>query len=194
MGWCEFMKKIGDMGLLNIKETPTSKEMTYRQYISTLTGLPTENLEVALAKHLHIDTYSSVMKKLEWLDLLSEKYLSPHVATPLDVLADRMMEKLNYGPGERDMAVLHHEFISGSPGERHRVTSTFIGYGEPHGDSAVARTVALPAAIGTALLLQGKISLRGVRIPIYPEIYIPVLQELESHGIIFKEQTEKITM
>ena len=191
MGWCEFMKKIGDMGLLSLKEIPKDRDMTFRQYISNLTGVPAETLESSLAKYLHIDTYAAVMKKLEWLGLLSTAQLPRNAHTPLDILAARMMEKLQYGPGERDMAVLHHEFIARSHEGKHRVTSTFIGYGEPQGDSAVARTVALPAAIGTTLLLQGKISLRGVRIPIHPEIYTPVLQELESRGIVFREKTEK---
>lgn len=193
MGWCEFMKKIGDMGLLSLKEIPIDQEMTFRHYISTLTGMPEETLESSLAEHLHLDSYAAVMRKLEWLGLFSNTPVPPDAATPLDVLGVRLMEKLQYGPGERDMAVLHHEFITKSTTGKQQVTSTFIGYGDRQGDSAVARTVALPAAIGAHLLLQGKIALRGVHIPIYPEIYTPVLQELQSHGIVFKEKTQKMS-
>jgi len=193
MGWCELMKKIGDIGLLSLTDTPLPSDITYRHYISNLTGLPQETLESSLAEYLHIDTYAAVMKKLDWLGLFSTQPVPPSATTPLDVLATRMLEKLQYGPGERDMSVLHHDFIATSTNGTNQVTSTFIGYGDPQGDSAVARTVALPAAIGTKLLLQDKLSLRGVRIPIYPEIYIPVLHELESHGIVFKEHTQKVT-
>jgi saccharopine dehydrogenase-like NADP-dependent oxidoreductase len=193
MGWCELMKKVGEMGLLSLKEIPIDQEMTFRHYISNLTGLPEKTVESYLAEYLHLDSSAAVMRKLEWLGLFSNTPVPCTAVTPLDVLMERMIEKLQYGPGERDMAVLHHEFISKSTKCKHCVTSTFIGYGKPHGDSAVARTVALPAAIGTRLLLQEKISLRGVRIPIYPEIYTPVLQELESHGIMFKEKTQKMS-
>lgn len=188
-GWCELMNKIGDMGLLSLKETPSDEKMTFRRYISNHMGLPEETLESSLAEYLHLDSSAAVMKKLEWLGLFSKTPVPRSAVTPLDVLAGSMMEKLQYGPGERDMAVLHHDFLIKSTTDKQRVTSTFIGYGTPNGYSAVARTVALPAAIGTSLLLQGKISLRGVRIPIYPEIYTPILHELESHDIVFKEQT-----
>ena len=63
-------------------------------------------------------------------------------------------------------------------------------YGIPNEDFAVARTVALPAAIAVKMLLEEKIAVRGVHIPVIPEIYKPVLEELEHIGIIFKENTE----
>ena len=37
-------------------------------------------------------------------------------------------------------------------------------------------------------ILNNKISLKGVRIPIYKEIYDPILQELQEHGIDFVEE------
>jgi len=55
-------------------------------------------------------------------------------------------------------------------------------------DTAISRTVGLPAAIAAKLILQGKITRKGVLMPIYPEIYRPVLAELETFGIHFTEQ------
>ncbi len=51
----------------------------------------------------------------------------------------------------------------------------------------MARTVSLPAAIGVRMILEGKIDLTGVHIPVIPEIYEPVLKELSEIGIVFKE-------
>jgi saccharopine dehydrogenase (NADP+, L-glutamate forming)/spermidine synthase len=192
IGWCEFMKKIGDIGLLNLEEHPELKGMTFREFISKLVGLQTDNLETQLAHYLHTDTYAAVMKKIKWLGLLGTNPVPSTITTPLDLLADRMMNKLRYNPGERDMAILHHEFTCESRGKKQQVTSTFIGYGDPQGDSAVARTVALPAAIGTHMLLQGKIALRGVQIPLSSEIYTPVLQTLEPLGVVFSEKTKNL--
>jgi hypothetical protein len=48
-------------------------------------------------------------------------------------------------------------------------------------------TVGLPLAIGARLILSGKVSGRGVLIPVTREIYEPVLSELEQHGIRFEE-------
>lgn len=56
------------------------------------------------------------------------------------------------------------------------------------GDSAMSRTVSLPVAIATRLILEGKIKLRGSVLPIYPEIYNPVLEELEEFGIKYSHR------
>jgi len=52
----------------------------------------------------------------------------------------------------------------------------------------MARTVSLPAAIATRLILQGKITVTGVHAPVLPDIYNPVLDELETMNIICKEK------
>ena len=62
-----------------------------------------------------------------------------------------------------------------------------VDFGIPNGDTSMARTVGLPAAIGVKLILTGKIALTGVQIPVVPEIYEPVLAELEAQGIRFVE-------
>jgi len=54
--------------------------------------------------------------------------------------------------------------------------------------------VGLPAAIATKLILQGKIDLVGVQVPVVPEIYEPVLEELSQMGVSFVEKTEEISI
>jgi saccharopine dehydrogenase-like NADP-dependent oxidoreductase len=108
----------------------------------------------------------------------------------MDVLALRLQEKCPYEAGERDMIVLHHEFEAAYEGEaREHITSTLVDYGVPGGDSAMARTVSLPAAIAARLILEGRINLAGVQIPVLPEVYDPVLDELETLGIKCEEAT-----
>jgi hypothetical protein len=51
----------------------------------------------------------------------------------------------------------------------------------------MARTVGLPAAIATRMILEGRIPLTGVQVPVVPEIYEPVLAELERLGISLTE-------
>jgi saccharopine dehydrogenase (NADP+, L-glutamate forming) len=61
--------------------------------------------------------------------------------------------------------------------------------GEDSLHTAMARTVGLPLGIAAVLVLDGKINLSGLHIPILPAIYDPVMQELEAQGIRF-EHTE----
>jgi saccharopine dehydrogenase (NADP+, L-glutamate forming) len=51
--------------------------------------------------------------------------------------------------------------------------------------TAMAKTVGLPLAIATKLILQGKINSRGVKIPVHEEFYKPILKELEKFGVKF---------
>ncbi|MCO5561188.1 hypothetical protein L7F22_014809 [Adiantum nelumboides] len=121
--------------------------------------------------------------------------------SPFDVLCSRMEQKLTFAPKEQDMVLLHHEieikFGDNRRSEKHIATLLDFGdlgssssdtFQKPH--SAMARTVGLPAAIGAQLLLLGKISSRGVLRPLHPEIYLPVLEVLESSGIHIKEHVE----
>jgi hypothetical protein len=56
----------------------------------------------------------------------------------------------------------------------------------------MARTVSLPAAIATKLIVEGKIDLTGVHIPVLPEFYEPVLKELEEMKITFVERKSSL--
>jgi saccharopine dehydrogenase (NADP+, L-glutamate forming) len=51
----------------------------------------------------------------------------------------------------------------------------------------MAKTVGLPLGIAARLILENKISLHGLHIPIIKEIYEPVLEELGKEGIRFTE-------
>jgi hypothetical protein len=61
--------------------------------------------------------------------------------------------------------------------------------GEDQTYTAMANTVGLPMGIIAKRMLKGQISLTGVHLPIQPEIYLPVLEELTSYGITFEEYT-----
>lgn len=191
-GWCETWQKFVELGLLDLTEREDLVGMTYRQLLAHLIGRPeTSDLRRDLAVHLNLPEDSPVLDRFEWLGLLSDAPLPPQ-RTILDVLAVRMQERLQYAPGERDMVVLLHDFVAEYPDRRERIRSWLVDFGIPHGDTAMARTVGLPAAIATRLILQGVIRLTGVHIPVLPAIYEPVLAELEERGIRVEERAEPL--
>jgi len=188
-GWCLTMKKIGDLGLLDQTERDFSG-MTYAGFLKELAhAAPGEDLKGALARALNLEPGSAVIGNMTWLGLLGEEPIRAGKSTALDVLAGLMIEKLQYTEGERDMIILQHMFLAARPdGTKEKITSTLIDYGVPYGDSSMSRTVGLPAAIGARFILEGKIRLTGVRTPIEPEIYEPILDELKNHRVEFKEE------
>jgi saccharopine dehydrogenase-like NADP-dependent oxidoreductase len=54
--------------------------------------------------------------------------------------------------------------------------------------TAMAKTVGLPVAIASLLILNGKVLTHGVQIPITRDVYEPVLKELARHGVNFHEK------
>jgi saccharopine dehydrogenase-like NADP-dependent oxidoreductase len=195
LGWCPTMKKIAELGLLNLEERSNLKDMTCAQFTSMVMGTDSaENISRQVAERLDLKSDSDILDRLEWLGLFSEAPIPENQNTFLDVLVPIFLNKMEYKPGERDMIILHHEFQAYYPssGEKERLTSTLIDYGIPDGDSAMSRTVSLPAAIAARMILEGKISGKGVMIPVQPSIYNPVLDELEQLNIKCVENTHKL--
>ena len=192
-GWCSTIKKIVDLGLLEEEEKDWTG-LTYKGFLRKLMNDPAEeDIKSALAAHLNIEENSDVIQRFEWLGLLSDESLPSEKDSALNILGARMLEKLQYEEGERDMIILQHQFIASYPGDKkEKITSTLIDFGIPNGDTSMARTVGLPAAISTKLILEGKIEKTGVHIPVQPEIYIPILQELKELDIAFKEKKEEM--
>jgi saccharopine dehydrogenase (NADP+, L-glutamate forming)/spermidine synthase len=192
-GWCSTLKKIADLGLLE-EEGKDWTGLTYKDFLKKLMNDPVEeDIKKALSAHLNIEESSDIIQRFEWLGLLSDEPLPLEKGSPLNILGAKMLEKLQYEEGERDMIMLQHQFIASYPGDKkEKITSTLIDFGIPHGDSSMARTVGLPAAISTKLILEGKIEKTGVHIPVTPEIYIPILQELKELDIAFKEKKEEM--
>jgi saccharopine dehydrogenase (NADP+, L-glutamate forming) len=196
-GWCDTLKRIVDLGLLDEGPATYPKGMKLSEFTASfLTDPPTGDLRADLARQFDIEPSSPILDRFEWLGLLGDEPVpvTGTETTPLDVLAAQMLKKMPYQPGERDMIVLCHYFLArfpDAPGEE--ITSTLIDYGQADGDSSMARTVSLPAAIGARLILESRIDKSGVHIPVKPEIYNPVLDELERLGIRCVEKTNVLS-
>ncbi len=192
-GWCETIRKIVALGWLNDKPITGFKGKTYGDLTRFLVGAKEkDDLIKATAEYLNLDTYSTVIKRLEWLGLFSDKKLPDDRDNPLDFLNVLTLSKMPLDKSERDMVVMHHEFIAEYPSKKEYITSTLIGYGIPYNDSAISRTVALPAAIAVKMILNEQIKLTGVHIPVIPDIYNPILDELKEMGIKFTEETQTL--
>ena len=190
-GWCAAMLKIANSGLLDDQERDF-KGMTFTAFTAAVItqGRP-ENVKKDVAAKLGVPADAPAVCWLDWLGLFSADRLPLPKGSPLDVMVARMVEKMSYAPKERDLLVMHHEFVAEYPsrGKSEKITSTLIDFGIPGGDSSMARTVSLPAAMAARLILEGKIKGAGVQIPVTPAIYEPLLRELAEmdNGIRFKE-------
>ncbi|MBN2445834.1 MAG: saccharopine dehydrogenase NADP-binding domain-containing protein [Phycisphaerae bacterium] len=193
-GWCACLKAVVDLGMLAEEPVTYATDTTHAQWVTKLirTGSPV-NIRQQVADFLKIDASANALERMEWLGLFSNEPIA-HAGdetTDLDVLAARMNERMPYKKGERDMLVMMHKFVARfTDGKQERHTSTLIDYGRPGGHSSMARTVGLPTAIGAKMILAGEITSAGVHIPVRPEVYNPVLDELALLDIRFEENVE----
>jgi saccharopine dehydrogenase (NADP+, L-glutamate forming)/spermidine synthase len=193
-GWCRTMRKIGELGLLDEAGVRDWQGRTYRDLLAELAGTPaTGDVKRAVAERLGLKPGSDVITRLEWLGLFTDEPLPVAKGSALDILSARMVERLKYAEGERDMVILRHEFlVENRDGRMEKIASSLIDFGVPGGDSSMSRTVGLPAAIGARLVLEGRIKETGVRVPVTPDIYNPILDELAALGTRFREEREAL--
>ena len=191
-GWCKTMYNIGKLGLLELDEQ-SLHDMSYGRFLRQYLKLsPGSDVKKEVAQQLNLPEDDPVIERYEWLGLFGDADIPFDRGAPIDVLVSLFRDKMQYAPGERDMIVMQHHFtIEHSDQSREHVRSTLIDYGIPNGDSSMSRTVALPAAIASHMILSGEIQLKGVQIPIVPKLYEPILQELETLDIRFKEESTK---
>jgi saccharopine dehydrogenase-like NADP-dependent oxidoreductase len=122
----------------------------------------------------------------DFLGLFGQESLPACASTSTDVLQYLLEKRLAMHPRDKDMIVMQHEIGLMRNGQRWTEKSTLVVKGQDHLHTAMAKTVGLPLGIAARLVLEGRIDLTGLHIPIVPELYLPVLRDLEEQGIRFE--------
>jgi saccharopine dehydrogenase-like NADP-dependent oxidoreductase len=167
-----------------------SETMSYRQFMNSfLPYHPTDSVEIKTRLLLKIDPDDIMWDKLLELDLFNDsKIVGLKNATPAQILEKILNDSWMLQPDDKDMIVMYHKFGYEINGKKIQMDSQMVCIGQDQTYTAMAKTVGLPMAIATLLILNGKIKIHGVQIPIRKEVYLPVLKELEQYGVVFKEQ------
>ena len=171
-------------------EMKNSEEMSYRDFINSfLPYSPSDSVELKARHNLKIDQDDIMWDKLIELDLFNpDKKIGIKNATPAQALQKILMDKWTLSPEDKDMIVMYHKFGYALNGEQKQIDSTMVHIGEDQTKTAMAKTVGLPVAMATIMILNGEIKTPGVQLPIRREVYEPILNKLEEQGIIFKEK------
>lgn len=170
-----------------------SETMTCRQFINSfLPYNPTDSIELKLMYYLNIDRDSGLMEKLHDLRIFSDEVIGLKNATPAQILEHILKKSWSREPGDKDMIVMWHKFYYQNPkNEYYQQRKSLAVIGKDREHTAMAITVGLPMGMAAKLFLTGKITLKGLHIPVKREIYQPVLRELALHGIAFTSKIYK---
>jgi saccharopine dehydrogenase-like NADP-dependent oxidoreductase len=166
-----------------------SENMSYRDFVNAfLAYSPTDSVELKFRHALKIDQDDEVWGKFLELDLFNEKkFVELKKATPAQILQKILMDSWTLAQEDKDMIVMYHKFGYELNGKTFQIDSTMVTLGEDQTYTAMAKTVGLPVAMATMAILNKKITTPGVQIPIFKEVYEPILKELEDYNINFKE-------
>jgi saccharopine dehydrogenase (NADP+, L-glutamate forming) len=188
-GWCESMDAMKALKLIT-NDTYDFTGKTYAGMVAMLNGIDdTTNIKQKTADLLNIDVDSHAMKAMEWLGIFADEPMNRQNDTPFEVVSDLMIDKMMIGEDERDMVAMQHVFLASYPdGKKEVIKSSMLDFGTQVTDTAIARTVALPAAVGVEMILKDQIKVKGVYIPVIPDIYNPILDALETMDIRMHEE------
>lgn len=189
--FCEGWNTLVKLGLTDDHKKVQTDDLTYFKWVSRNMPLDeTLSNEENLAHNLGISSKSKIIRQMKFLGLLNGETINQGEQTNAAILQNIVESRLGMNNDDKDMIVMTHEIEFERRGMTTKLHSYMIVQGEDHLRTAMAKTVGLPLGIMAKLLLQEKIQLTGLHIPIMPEIYNPVLKELEDYDIRFEESFE----
>ncbi|MBP6871074.1 MAG: saccharopine dehydrogenase NADP-binding domain-containing protein [Bacteroidales bacterium] len=188
-GWCEIIDALKVLKLITYEKF-NMEGLSYAGMMAKMIGeTSTENIIAKVAAKLGVKINARAIVAMEWLGLFSNAPMNRKEDSTFEVVSDLMLAKMMIQPEERDMVVMQHTFLASYPdGKQEVIKSRMLDFGTLKTDTSVARTVALPAACGVEMILEGKIDVKGVYIPVIPEIYNPILDQLETMNIKMVEE------
>jgi saccharopine dehydrogenase (NADP+, L-glutamate forming) len=133
---------------------------------------------------------SEFLEQINYLGLNDDQKIQEEIFNSTSLLQFVLEKKLVMKPEDKDMIIMLHEIEYSINGKNKKTRSCLIVKGEDQIHTAMAKTVGLPLGIAAKLILEDKIKITGLHIPVIPEIYEPVLKELEINGIKFNEEIE----
>ena len=177
---------------------PNSEQLTYKEYFESFLAphiykANNYSIEATLMQLFNLQANDEIFNQMAWLEVYSDqRKVGKKEATPAQILLQLLEEKWVLLPEEKDLVIMQHEFIYKLNGKRYKRTSTLVQEGENAINTAMSSLVGLPLAIAVKHYLLGNIKVTGVQIPTTPDVYNPILKDLEALGVTFNELVEEL--
>lgn len=194
-GYCDAWNAFVKLGWTDDSYKIDVKGQTYTDFLKSylpLKFLTGNSPEKALGLFLGLEADHQIMHQLKWLGIYDHHPIGLENASPAEILCKLLEGKWKLEKGDKDMIVMLHEVEYEIDGQKRKLTASLVNMGEDEEKTAIAKLVGLPAGIMTKLIATKQVKLKGVRIPIMPEVYEPILKELATYGVGFDEIDEAI--
>ncbi len=191
-GFCKAWDCFVQLGMTDNQILLPTQNLTYAQFLATFLPSRNASLQTNFLETLQIaeTDEQEILEKFEYLEMFEQKPLNypQKEATPAQILQFILEQKWHLEPQDKDMIVMQHIFDFEQEEKQKQIVSELVVIGENSLHTAMAKTVGLPLGIACKLVLEKKITSRGVLLPLHKEIYVPILQELSEMNISFKER------
>jgi saccharopine dehydrogenase (NADP+, L-glutamate forming) len=169
-------------------------KMTHKDFINSfLSYNPYDSVELKLAHYINLPFNSQEMFKMRWLGVFDDELVGLSEGSPAQILENILKKKWSMNAEDLDMVVMWHKFEYFEGDKLKVINAYMIATGEDADNTGMAKTVGLPVGIATKLILENKITLKGIQIPVKKEIYSPILKELKTLGIeVIEEKPREI--
>lgn len=160
--------------------------------------IDTNGLSFAQFFQDHLNKYQvelnspELMEQFNFLGLNDPTLINKGILSTAQILQAILEAKWKLQEGDKDLIVMLHELEYSMNNQQYALQSALVVKGDDELHTAMAKTVGLPLGIAAVLILENKIAIKGLHIPIIKEIYEPVLAELIKEGIAFKETKKEL--
>lgn len=169
-----------------LKDQMNLSQQTLQDLENATTNDDRLNKSAKLAEQM--EATNTLLKQLFFLGIEDDqKLINMGKRTVAEILQFILEEKWKLAETDKDMVVMLHEIEYLLDNQTYKLKSEFVIIGEDSRKTAMAKTVGLPLAIASKMILLGELKETGLMIPTKKSIYEPVLKELENHGIAFTE-------
>jgi saccharopine dehydrogenase (NADP+, L-glutamate forming) len=170
-------------------EMENVSRMTHAGFIdSFLPPVPDcDSVEEKLCAHFGMKATSPEIANLRWSGFFEEVPVGLSRGTPAQILEFILTKKWALKKGDKDQIVMWHRFRYRVDGLHKEIQAYLVATGTDEIYTAMAKTVGLPLGIATKLITSNRILARGVLIPVTPEFYAPILDELRAYEITLTE-------
>jgi saccharopine dehydrogenase (NADP+, L-glutamate forming) len=187
-GFCQAWNVLAQLGMCEDTYVIPAAGLTHSDFTALFLPPSTRPVEERLAAWFGLGANGPEMERLRWSGFFSTEPVGLSHGTPAQITEHILNKRWALKPEDKDMIVMWHRFGYELAGRNHTIQSSLVVKGNDAVRTAMATTVGLPLGIAARLLLEGSIRTRGVAIPVWPELYTPILAELKQHGIKFFEQ------
>jgi len=184
--FCRGWNKIVELGLTNNMDDEEIKDCkTFVDWFN----LKKEKLISIKPKNFDKSDFfnNEFLEQIDFIFLRSEEKLPNAFSDSNALLQERLEKKLEMKAADKDMIIMLHEIKFSINEKNKQIRSCLVVKSDDKNHTAMAKTVGLPLGIAAKLILENKINITGLHIPVIHEIYNPVLKELELNGIQFQE-------